>query len=238
MGFVLHVLALHQAVAFPLSGAFFFKQNPELCSWILCRYLFPCPALCCCLSKSSAFRGGFWKQAGKVVFYYRLLQHFKALTGWILWSALLIGGRSSAASEGTYGHLFGFSFLLFSFFFLVCMKREENWAVLELPCMRAHAQCTCMHAALMHMHTDACMEQQPFLQFSCKPEASSSRGFAAPDLPLWLNEAFLVCQTTRAKCLLSPGLAAVHRAGNCKMHSRHGSETEFGSGAGADPCSA
>ena len=73
MGFVLHVLALHQAVAFPLSGAFFFKQNPELCSWILCRYLFPCPALCCCLSKSSAFRGGFWKQAGKVVFYYRLL---------------------------------------------------------------------------------------------------------------------------------------------------------------------
>lgn len=117
MGFVLHVLALHQAVAFPLSGAFFFKQNPELCSWILCRYLFPCPALCCCLSKSSAFRGGFWKQAGKVVFYYRLLQHFRALTGWILWSAVLIGGRSSAASEGTYGHLFGFSFLLFSFFF-------------------------------------------------------------------------------------------------------------------------
>jgi len=153
MGFVLHVLALHQAVAFPLSGAFFFKQNPELCSWILCRYLFPCPALCCCLSKSSAFRGGFWKQAGKVVFYYRLLQHFRALTGWILWSALLIGGRSSAASEGTYGHLFGFSFLLFSFFFFFSLHEKggklgcAGIAVHACTCtVHVHARCTYAHA--------------------------------------------------------------------------------------------
>lgn len=97
------------------------------------------PVSCCGLSNSSAFRGRLLEAGWKSCV---LLSLIAALQGSSRMDFMVcFAGRwqeLSCVRRNLLAFVWVF-FFAFLFFFLVCMKKEENWAVLQLPCMCAHA---------------------------------------------------------------------------------------------------